>query len=62
MSAVLLFPSCAHPGATYNVGPTTDQRNWWCLACGAYWTTFPTDAERAEAVRAAIAKAKESTS
>jgi hypothetical protein len=46
-----LYSACAHQHATLSIGPTTDQRNHWCPDCRLAWTTFPTDAERAEALR-----------
>lgn len=43
--------NCKHPDAACSIGPTTDQRNWYCPACRVSWVTFPTDEERRAAVR-----------
>jgi hypothetical protein len=51
MARAVIGVGCAHPDASYSIGPTTDQRNWHCPACRASWTTFPTDEERRAAVR-----------
>ena len=39
--SVVLSGQCQHLTYTTNIGPTTDQQNHTCAACGHFWTTFP---------------------